>query len=107
KAEPQKQEPRKPAQKKAAAGVGAAAGAAAVASAPKASTFPAAAKGVPAQDIPEPVENEEDEGTSKGVRLLVGAVLVAVLVIGIVFAFNFLGGAGKDNTADAPATPTE
>lgn len=106
KAEPQKEEPKKPAQKKAAA-VGAAAGAAAVASAPKASTFPAAAKGVPAQDVPGPVENEEDEGTSKGVRLLVGAVLIAVLVIGIVFAFNFLGGAGKDNTADAPATPTE
>lgn len=108
KAEPQKEEPKKPAQKKAAAaGVAAGAGVAAVASAPKASTFPAAAKGVPAQDVPEPVDNEEDEGTSKGVRLLVGAVLIAVLVIGIVFAFNFLGGAGKDNTADAPATPTE
>ncbi|WP_404288276.1 hypothetical protein [Glutamicibacter arilaitensis] len=102
KVEPKKEDPKKPAQKKAAAMAGVAA-----ASAPKASTFPAAAKGVPAQDIPEPLEEEEDEGTSKGIRLLVGAVLIAVLIIGIVFAFNFLGGAGKDTTAGPSAAPTE
>lgn len=102
KEEPKKEEPKKPAQKKAAAMAGIAA-----ASAPKASTFPAAAKGVPAQDVPEPLEEEENEGTSKGVRLLVGAVLIAVLIIGIVFAFNFLGGAGKDTTADPSTAPSE
>lgn len=103
-----KQEPKaeeqKPAEKKkpvAAAPAAAAAGVAAAAAAPKASTFPAAAKNVSAQ---QPVEEEEEESTSKATRLLVGAVLVIVLVIGVVFAFNFLGG-DKNTTAD-PSTPT-
>lgn len=71
----------------------------------KPKTFPAAAKTVPAaapgadqQDV------NEEESNAKGPRLLVGAVLIAVLVIGVVFAFNFLGGSD-----DAPIaqTPTE
>lgn len=87
--------PAKPQAKKKAAGA-AAAGAAAAA---KPSTFPAAAK--TASTRPAPVDDEEN--TSKGTRLLVGAVLVIVLVIGVVFAFNFLGGA-KDNTANPNST---
>lgn len=99
------------AKKKAAA---AAAGVAAGAAASKASTFPAAAKNAPVQN--QDVEQVDDEeSTSRGTRLLVGAVLVIVLVIGVVFAFNFLGG-DKDNvaenngattTSEAPTTPGE
>src|SRR5699024_2422020 len=87
----------------AAAAAGVAAGAASAA-APKASTFPAAAKNAPVQN--QAVEQvDEEESTSRGTRLLVGAVLVIVLVIGVVFAFNFLGG-DKDNQADDNGAPT-
>lgn len=117
KAEPEKksaQEEQKPAKKKAgavaagaaAAGAGAA-GAAVAAGGAKASTFPAAAKNVPAQGAAAPVvDKEEDENTSKGTRLLVGAVLLIVLVLAVVFAFNFLGG-DKDTTADGSGEQTE
>ena len=82
----------------------AAAGVAAGAAASKASTFPAAAKNAPVQNQDlEPVDDEES--TSRGTRLLVGAVLVIVLVIGVVFAFNFLGG-DKDNVAENNGAPT-
>jgi len=101
----------KPAKKKgAAAATGAAAGAAAAAGtagAAKASTFPAAAKNVPAQSAAAPVaKEEEEESSSKGTRLLVGAVLLIVLVLAVVFAFNFLGG-DKNTTANGPSEKTE
>ena len=100
------QEEEKPAKKKGAAVAGAATGAAAAgaaAAAPKASTFPAAAKNAPAQD-PQVDEQDEEESGSKGTRLLVGAVLLIVLVVAVVFAFNFLGG-DKNTTADS-TSPT-
>ncbi|UYQ77603.1 hypothetical protein OF385_16560 [Glutamicibacter sp. JL.03c] len=98
----------KPAKKKGgAAAAGAAAGAAVAAGGAKASTFPAAAKNVPAQGAAAPVADEEvDENTSKGTRLLVGAVLLIVLVLAVVFAFNFLGG-DKDTTANDSGEKTE
>ncbi len=52
------------------------------------------------------MDKEEDENTSKGTRLLVGAVLLIVLVLAVVFAFNFLGG-DKDTTADGSGEQTE
>ncbi|WP_313812510.1 hypothetical protein [Glutamicibacter sp.] len=122
KGQPAKEQPKKPEQqaaaptapkqedkkkKKAAAVTAGAAGAAAAtaaAAASKPSTFPAAAKNVPAAPAAAAAAAAvEEESTSKGTRLLVGAVLVIVLVIGVVFAFNFLGGA-KDTTADSEST---
>ncbi|MER8024791.1 hypothetical protein [Glutamicibacter protophormiae] len=109
KQQPQAQQPKpaatsSDAKKKAAAAAAGVAAGAASAAAPKASTFPAAAKNAPVQN--QAVEQvDEEESTSRGTRLLVGAVLVIVLVIGVVFAFNFLGG-DKDNQADDNGAPT-
>ena len=91
-----KPEPAEKKEKKKAAAAGAAAGAA---------SFPAAASSAPAQPAaPAADAPEEEEKTSKGTRLLVGAILVIVLVIGVVFSFKFLGG-DKDTTA-ASETPS-
>ncbi|GAB3621272.1 hypothetical protein GCM10027417_25330 [Glutamicibacter endophyticus] len=91
--------------KAAVAGAAGAGAAASLAAAPKASTFPAGAKNVPAQDEPLVEDEPEEEGNNKGVRLMVGAVLIAVLVIAVVFAFNFLGN-GSDRDPQA-GTPTQ
>ena len=103
-------EEQKPAKKKGgavAAGAAAAAGAAGAAvAAAKASTFPAAAKNVPAQGAAAPIADGEEENSSKGTRLLVGAVLLIVLILAVVFAFNFLGG-DKNTTADDSGKKTE
>lgn len=88
------------------AAAAAGAGVAAAAASAKSSTFPAAAKNVPAKDVPEPADQEEDENTPKGIRLLVGAVLIAVLVVGVIFAFNFLGKNGQDPVANPTVAPT-
>lgn len=74
----------------------------------KPKTFPAAAKTVPpATQTPDQQVQEEDDSSNKGARLLVGAVLIAVLVVGVVFAFNFLGGGNQDPVAQSPTTNTE
>ncbi|MFJ2621638.1 hypothetical protein [Glutamicibacter sp. NPDC087344] len=115
KAQPKPQPaPAAPAANKKKAAAAGAAGAAAGVAASKASTFPAAAKNAPAQNQPVEPEDTEDN-TSRGTRLLVGAVLVIVLVIGVVFAFNFLGGDknkvaendGAPTTSEAPEVPGE
>lgn len=84
------------------------------------SSFPAAALGY--SDPDEEYENEEaDEGGKKTTRLLVGALLCAVLVLAVVFAYNTLGGnktvpVATESTTQAPtsadassseATPSE
>ena len=85
----------------------AAAAAAAAGNGSKPKTFPAAAKAAPAAtQIPEQ-QVEEEETTNKGARLLVGAVLIAVLVVGVVFAFNFLGGGNEAPVAQSPTTNAE
>lgn len=95
------QEDEKQSSKKKGAAVAGAAGAAAA----KASTFPAAAKNVviPKQSA---TGSTDEDSTSKGTRILVGAVLLIVLVLAVVFAFNFLGG-DKNTTADAPSEPQQ
>lgn len=93
-----------------AAGAGGVAAAAAAASGngSKAKTFPAAAKNVPASNADYENPEENNENSSKGARLLVGAVLIAVLVIGVVFAFNFLGrGGGDEPVAQTPPNETQ
>lgn len=80
-----------------------AATAAAAGSGSKATTVPSAAKNAPAQDVGNAAQPSEEEPNSKGVRLLVGAVLIAVLVVGVVFAFNFLGRGGDEPVAQSPA----
>lgn len=97
----------KPTTKAAPASSAAAAAAAASGNGSKPKTFPAAAKTAPAA-IPTPDEQEVEEGsTNKRARLLVGAVLIAVLVIGVVFAFNFLGGGNESPVAQSPTANTE
>lgn len=75
---------------------------AASATAAKASTFPAAAKAAASQ--PQSVDEQEEDNSSKGTRLLVGAVLAVVLIVAVIFAFNFLGG-DKNTTADKTSNP--
>ncbi|WP_279402139.1 hypothetical protein [Arthrobacter sp. JCM 19049] len=90
------------------AGGVAAAAAAASGNGSKAKTFPAAAKNVPASNADYENPEENNENSSKGARLLVGAVLIAVLVIGVVFAFNFLGrGGGDEPVAQTPPNETQ
>lgn len=92
-----KDQEEEPTKKKGAVAAGAAAGAGAAAASAKPSTFPAAAKNVPAGT--ESADEQEDDSTSKGTRILVGAVLLIVLIFAVVFAFNFLG-SDKETTAD-------
>lgn len=72
------------------------------------SSFPAAALGY--SDPDEEYENEEaDEGGKKTTRLLVGALLCAVLVLAVVFAYNTLGGnktvpVATESTTQAPTS---
>lgn len=72
------------------------------------SSFPAAALGY--SDPDEEYENEEaDEGGKKTTRLLVGALLCAVLVLAVVFAYNTLGGnktvpVATESTSQAPTS---
>ncbi|GAA1366570.1 hypothetical protein GCM10009596_32090 [Arthrobacter rhombi] len=66
-----------------------------------ASVFPAAARNYSAapsepEYADDDSDNEESAGAGKMTRILVGALLVVVLVVGVVFAFNTLG---KNNTA--------
>ena len=97
-------EPKQPqTQSKAAA---ATAAAAAAGNGSKAKTFPPAAKDVPADTVNADKPAAEEESNSKGTRLLVGALLIAVLVIGVVFAFNFLGGSDEAPVAQSPTANT-
>lgn len=82
------------------------AAAAAAGNGSKAKTFPPAAKDVPADTVNADKPAAEEESNSKGTRLLVGALLIAVLVIGVVFAFNFLGGSDEAPVAQSPTANT-
>lgn len=62
-----------------------------------ASSFPAAAQSYTEVTYDDYEEEEPQEGNKKTTRLLVGAILCAVLVAAVVFAYNALGG--------GPATP--
>ncbi|MDO2934257.1 hypothetical protein Q2T94_08095 [Paeniglutamicibacter sulfureus] len=70
-----------------------------------ASSFPVAAQSYsePLQEDYEDEDEEAGEGRKKTTRLLVGALLCAVLVLAVVFAFNALGGRAPEPVAsDSP-----
>ncbi|MBP2388234.1 hypothetical protein [Paeniglutamicibacter kerguelensis] len=57
-----------------------------------ASSFPAAAQSYTEVPYDDYEEEEPQEGGKKTTRLIVGAILCAVLVVAVVFAYNALGG---------------
>ncbi|NKG20204.1 hypothetical protein [Paeniglutamicibacter terrestris] len=70
-----------------------------------ASSFPVAAQTYSADPVTDYEDEEEaEEGGKKTTRLLIGALLCAVLVLAVVFAYNALGNKNPEPVANSSAT---
>ncbi|QXQ10385.1 ABC transporter substrate-binding protein [Paeniglutamicibacter sp. Y32M11] len=70
-----------------------------------ASSFPVAAQTYSADPVTDYEDEEEaEEGGKKTTRLLIGALLCAVLVLAVVFAYNALGNKNPEPVANPSAT---